>query len=763
MPRKRASTFKSKRPTYSIILLLVIFFLTKLGSIPLFILKSTLDLFRLSLIVIKNVLSLILNTPYLILHSIPHHKKPGRPRKQPLSRIYLKKANRFQKKIPYKTKIAVSLFTLAFIISTYTFLTFSLAKILPSPTELKTSDKPITTEIYDRNGVLLFRLYEGRNRTLVKLEDLPANLKNATISIEDKNFYKHHGVDFMAIGRAIRTNFNNGTVQGASTITQQLIKNSLLSPEKTYQRKLKEVVLAFWAETLYSKDEILQMYFNETPYGGPTWGIEAASLTYFGKNAKDLNLAESAYLAGLPGSPTQFSPYGSQPELAKIRQQTVLERMVEEGYITRDQENEALNTPLNIQPPTTQIKAPHFVWYVKDYLSEKYGARAVSQGGLKVTTTLDLGMQEEIEQIVKDEVKLDEKLNVHNGAAMVIDAKTGQILSMVGSKDYFDPKFGNFNVALSPRQPGSSIKVITYAEAFKQGFNPATIVLDVPIRFPDGYSPVNYDGRFHGPVTIRTALGSSYNIPAVKMLASVGVPNMIETAKDMGVSSLEASKNYGLSLTLGGGEVKMIEMMAVYDTLSQNGSYQKPTPILKVTDSDGNVLDEYSDESKQVLQPEIAYLITSILADNNARTPAFGPNSLLNISGHQVAVKTGTSDLKKDNWTFGYTPDYVVGVWVGNNDNSPMNPSLTSGITGAAPIWNKIMRGLLAKKEPVAFKRPPGIIDINLNGRKDIAVGGILPKNLVRISQERNRTTYFDAYSAFATNSATAANPGLVH
>jgi len=355
---------------------------------------------------------------------------------------------------------------------------------------------------------------------------------------------------------------------------------------------------------------------------------------------------------------------------------------------------------------------------------------------LKIYTTLDLNLQQTVETIVKEEVDKLASLNAQNGAALVTDTN-GQILAMVGSKDYHEPGFGNFNVTTALRQPGSSIKVVTYTTAFKKGFSPGNTILDTPVSFKDGagnYSPVNYDGKFHGPVSIRTALGSSYNIPAVRAAATVGINEVIKTAKDLGISTFDEPNRFGLSLTLGAGEVKMIDMMSVYGTFANLGVKKYPTAFLKVTDSNGNVLEEYKEGGKQVLDAGIAYLITDILKDNKARTPAFGPNSLLHIPGFEVPVKTGTSDKIKDNWTFGYTPKYVVGVWVGNPDSSPLNPRLTSGVTGAAPIWNKIMHTLLDGTKPLSFKRPAGIVETIVDGRKDLGLTGTIPKSLVRTS-----------------------------
>ncbi len=746
----------SKLDLFSITLLLIQFTLIKVGQLPLlmvnglwFMVMKTID----KMFTIVKFLSKPPHIPYTIYHVQKHR---GRPRKSWFIPYYLNKFKLSFKRFPKKTKIIGIALGILLFLSFYTSFILNAAYQLPSPDRLISPNQPLTTEFYDRSGKLLYRLYEGRNRSLVKLEELPKYLVDATIAIEDKNFYKHGGVDFEAIIRAAIHNIKSENQEGASTITQQLIKNSLLTPEKTYIRKVKEVILALWAESKYSKSQILQMYFNETPYGGPTWGIKAASETYFGKEPQGLTLAESAFLAGLPASPTEFSPYGTHPELGRMRQKQVLRRMIEEKYITQAQEQEALSEKLNFLTPQNNIKAPHFVFYIKDILSQKYGPRVVSQGGLKITTTLDLNLQEEVEKIVTDELINLAALNVKNGAAMVTDPKTGQILAMVGSKDFYESQFGNFNVTIALRQPGSSIKPINYATAFKQGYSPGNTILDSPTTFKDGinsYSPVNYDGAFHGPVSIRQALGSSFNIPAVKMLATIGIPNMIQTAKDLGLSTFNDTSRFGLSLTLGGGEIKMIEMMGAYGAFSQGGKLIKPTGILKVTDSSGNTLEEYQRSEKQAVSPQVAYLINSILSDNSARSMAFGVNSLLNIPG--VAVKTGTTDSKRDNWTFGYTSDFTVGVWVGNNDNSPMDPRLTSGITGATPIWNKITQVLLQTHPSLGFTRPEGIILANIDGRRDLAISGNTPKGLVYIKTEPDKITFSDAFSSYATPSAT--------
>lgn len=634
---------------------------------------------------------------------------------------------------PLRIGLALGVFLVSFF--AYSFVLIVLAHDLPSPEMIIQNSGPQTTEFYDRNGLLLYRLYEGKNRTAIKIQELPEYLKQATIAIEDKNFYVHSGVDLYGIARALTSIIQNHQVQGGSTITQQLIKNTLLTPERTVQRKLREVVLAFWAERIFKKDEILQMYFNEVPYGGPAWGIAAASQTYFDKKPSELTLSESAYLAGLPASPTHYSPYGTNPEAGMIRQKDVLRRMVEEGFISQQQANEAALEPLNIKPHFEGIKAPHFVMYVRSYLSEKYGERAVSQGGLKVKTTLDLKVQEMAEQVVSEEVAKLTGLNVSNGSAMVTDGRKGEILAMVGSKNYWDINGGNFNVTTALRQPGSSIKPITYATGFKLGYSPGTILLDAPVAYKNAwevYAPVNYDGKYHGAVSIRTALGSSYNIPAVKMLALVGIPEMIQTAKDLGITTFTEPEKYGLSLTLGGGDIKMVDMMSAYGTFSQLGVRHEIKSVISVIDPSDIVLeDNSSDDGKRVLSPAVAFMIDDILSDNKARTPAFGSNSLLKIEGKTVAVKTGTTDSKRDNWTFGFTPEYVVGVWVGNNNNSPMNQALASGITGAAPIWNRIMVNMIKDRPDLVFNKPAELKEDKVEGNKDLVIRGTIPKSII--------------------------------
>ena len=612
---------------------------------------------------------------------------------------------------------------------------------LPNPKKLENRELPQTTKIYDRNGELLFNVYTDQNRTLVPIWEIPDNLIKATIAIEDKDFYKHKGFDVYGIVRAFRKTVFEGNVQGGSTITQQLVKSAFLTPERTISRKIKELYLAFRVEMAFPKDKILEMYINQVPYGGTAWGAAAAAEQYFGKNVKDLTLAESALLAGLPAAPSYYSPYGQDPQRAKNRQILVLNRMIEEKFITREQAEAASHEELKFRPAAVDIRAPHFVMFVREYLAEKYGEAVAAQGGLKVTTTLDLRLQEEAQKIVADNVAKLKTYNVGNGAALVTRPNTGEIMAMIGSRDFFDlENDGNVNVTVALRQPGSSIKPINYATALERKLiTPATIILDVATTFPGGpkpYSPVNYDGKFHGPVPVRNALANSYNIPAVKVLAINSVSEMIKQAAKMGITTFSDESRYGLSLTLGGGEVKMTEMGTAFGVFANSGDRVDLTPVLKIEDSNGRVLEEFKQKKgERVLSTETSFLISSILSDNNARSAAFGANSLLRISGKTVAVKTGTTDDKRDNWTLGYTPSYLVAVWVGNNDNKPMNPYITSGITGATPIWNEIMTFVLRDKVNETFKVPSGVTGVEICS----TTGG--PKN----DNCANRFEYFIA------------------
>lgn len=592
---------------------------------------------------------------------------------------------------------------------------------LPSPIQLTSGNIPQSTQIYDRNGNLLYSIFDTKNDIFVPLTSIPKTVQEATIAIEDKDFYHHGPIDIRGMARALYVIIFHKEIQGGSTITQQLVKNSLLSPQQTILRKIREVVLSFATELLYSKDRILELYLNQIPYGGTAYGIEAASETYFNKHAKELDLAQSALLAGLPEAPTTYSPFGPHPELAKQRQGQVLTAMKDQGYITNTQYQQALKEPLTYAISSQQIKAPHFVLYVKDLLEQKYGATLVETGGLKVKTSLDLNTQDMAQASVSSEIDQLAGYHVTNGAAVVTQPATGEILAWVGSRDYFDTTHtdGNVNMPLQLRQPGSSFKPITYADGLMNGYSAATPFADQPICFPnpDGtsYCPGNYDGKFHGIVDMRQALGNSFNIPAVKMLKADGVGNVLTLAHEMGVSSLSNNPDqYGLSLTLGGGDVTMLDMTTAYGVLANSGYRIDLHPILEVDDSHGNVLEKYSPPpspifGKKVLPDGVSFIISDILADNGARLQDFGPDSALYFPHNYVSAKTGTTNDFRDNWTDGYTPDYVVVVWVGNNDNSPMN-GLASGITGAAPVFHDIMNQLLNNKPAQQPQLPGNVI-----------------------------------------------------
>lgn len=607
-------------------------------------------------------------------------------------------------------------------------------KDLPNPNDLTQNKQNVTTRILSRNHKVLYKIYKDENRTLVKLDDIPEDLIHATIAIEDKDFYYHHGFSIQGILRAMIANSQHDEIQqGGSTITQQLVKNRLLNSDKTIQRKLRELVLSIMVELKFSKDQILEMYLNQVAYGGSTYGAEEAAQRYFGKSVTKLNLAESSLLAGLPAAPSAYSPFGSAPELSKNRQHEVLRRMVDDGYISQTQADAAYNQSLALKHDAVDIQAPHFVFYVKKLLAQQYGEEIVNQGGLEVTTTLDLNIQNAAQKIVTTEVNTLARMRVSNGAALVTHPKTGEVLAMVGSKDYFDFEHdGQVNVTTRPRQPGSSIKPLTYALAFANGKSPSSIVDDSPITYHSAgsppYSPKNYDGKFHGKVTMRQALASSYNIPAVKTLAEVGVSNMLDKAKLMGIDTWQDRSRFGLSLTLGGGEVLMTDMAELYSTFANYGQTVELNPILEVKNYKGEVLyrntcalDHKGCPQNQTLDKKVAYYISDVLSDNKARTPAFGPRSVLYIPNQQVAVKTGTTNNLRDNWAIGYTTDYLAAVWVGNNNNRPMS-YVASGITGASPIWNKIIRLLLDDKHPHRFPIPDGLTKVKI-----CATTGTLP------------------------------------
>ena len=589
---------------------------------------------------------------------------------------------------------------------------------LPNPSILAYEATKVSkpTRIYDRHNRLLYEIYPERETEPVALDKISKDLSNATIAVEDASFYSHPGYRLDSMLLAVKASLLDETLQGASTITQQLIKNVLLSPERTITRKIKEVVLAVLVENKYSKKQILEMYLNNISYGGNAWGIQAAAQKFFGKNAVELNLAEASLLAGLPSAPSVYSPLDANGlELSKERQKYVLDRMVYLGNITQGQATAAAAEPINIATKSEFIQAPHFVAYVRQQLEKKFGKRYVDFGGLTVHTTLDLDLQDKAQEIVRQEVAVSSYLNFSNGAAVVLAPKTGEILAYVGSIDYYKEGWGAFDVVSAMRQPGSSIKPVTYALALDRGYTAASLIDDSPVTFQTGvesYRPVNYDGKYHGLVTLRMALANSYNIPAVKLVKAVTADEMVTLGSRMGLMGWKAGDgSYGLSVTLGGKETRLLDLANTYGTFARMGVYKAVTPFLSVTDVSGYEIYNLDDTQtgEQAVKPEVSYIISNILADNAARMPAFGTRNNLTIAGHTVSVKTGTTDLKRDNWTVGYTPSFVVGVWVGNNDNRPMNPYLASGLSGAAPIWNKIMQLALMDTADEKFDMPEGV------------------------------------------------------
>lgn len=583
---------------------------------------------------------------------------------------------------------------------------------IPLPLNLANS-QPVSTRILDRNGRLIYEIYTDKRRSPVNLSELPKYVATATISIEDKDFYKHQGLSYTGIARALFKTVVKQDVQGGSTITQQLVKNALLSNERTIRRKAQELILTLLVEGIYTKDQILETYLNTIPYGGTTYGIEEASEIYFSKPAKDLDLAQASLLAGLPQRPSTYSPFGAHPELAKSRQKEVLKQMVANKYITQEEADKAGAEEL-VYTKLSAPQAPHFALWIKEQLADKYGDKMVEQGGLRVYTTLDLDIQNMAQLTVATEVGKLKKQKVGNGAAIVTHPSTGEILAMVGSKDYFaTDEDGKVNVILAKRQPGSSIKPLNYALALKdEKITPATAFADVPTCFQvsgqPSYCPVNYDGTFHGLVQARFALGNSYNIPAVKTLAANGLDNFVSFGNQMGISTFTDPSQYGLSLTLGGGEVRPIDMAEAFGVFANSGIKQPLIAVTKVTNWKGQILEE-TDLQKlkltgsRVMESSVAFLVSHILLDNNARSGAFGTSSYLNVSGHpEVSVKTGTTNDRRDNWTIGYSANAVVVVWVGNNDNTEMSGAV-SGISGASPIWNKIIKATLEKAEKGAY------------------------------------------------------------
>lgn len=619
---------------------------------------------------------------------------------------------------------------------------FILIKDIPSAELLATRQVFESTKIYDRTGeVLLYEIHGEEKRTIISFDEIPEHAKHATIAIEDENFYNHGAIDIKGIIRALLVNLSKGRIdQGGSTITQQLAKKAFLTDHRTPTRKIRELVLALKLEKKYSKDEILYLYLNQIPYGSNAYGIEAASKTFFNKKAKDLNLAEAALLAGLPKAPSYFSPYGMHVDELMDRKDITLDKMYELGFITEEERKEAQEYKFDFAPDYTSIKAPHFSIMVKDYLNNKYGEDFVRIAGLKVITTLDWKMQELAEKAVAEGAQRNKELyEGHNAALVAQDANTGQIMALVGSKDYFahtepenctpglDCRFeGNFNVAAQGlRQPGSAIKPFAYLAAFKKGYTPETVVFDLPTEFasdnPDCpltvdfnnenkqcFHPRNFDDKFRGPTTLRQALSQSVNVSASKVLYLAGIDNLLKLVKEFGINTLTERSRYGLSLVLGGGEIKLIELVNAYSVLAQDGLRHKQTYILKISDDD-KTLEEYSDDPVQAVEPQYARLVNDILSDVESRSALFSGSLPLTVFPNQeVAIKTGTTNDYRDAWTFAYTKSLVVGVWSGNNNNEPMHKH-GSSILAAVPIMNAFMRETLIDRPTDTFNLPDQI------------------------------------------------------
>ncbi len=649
-------------------------------------------------------------------------KKARRPKRRVSSRArsirhrvssWVRKPKKILKKI-----LLVFIFTSIFFILLGLIVFTWFAKGLPNPEEIGKRQIIQSTKIYDRTGeTLLYEIFSKKKRTVISLEEITDFMKYAAVATEDDSFYEHSGIDIKSILRATWANIRGKHIQGASTITQQFIKNSMLTPERTLKRKIKEIILSLELERRYSKDEILAFYLNEIPYGSNAYGIEAAAQTFFNKQAWELTLAESALLAALPKAPTYYSPYGSHPEELRARQEYIIDRMLKLGFISQEESKQALGEKLEFATHKHGIKAPHFIMYVQEILEEKYGREYIEKAGLKVYTTLDWNLQEMAEKIVSEKAAVNEKQHKSfNAALTAIDPKTGQVLAMVGSKDYFAESYPeectpgknclfdpNVNVVIRERQPGSAFKPFAYVQAFKKGYTPETILFDLRTEFAvagaKSYLPQNYDLKFRGPVTMRQALAQSINVPSVKTLYLAGVKDTIELAQKLGITTLKDPDRYGLSLVLGGGEVKLLDIVSAYGVFANGGLKNSPQVLLKVETNEGKLLEEFELKPQKVLESQIANLINGLLSDNSARAPIFGSNSSLFLGDRPAAAKTGTTQEYRDAWTVGYTPDMVAGAWVGNNDNTEMGKR-AAGIYTAAPIWNAFMKEAL-KERPI--------------------------------------------------------------
>lgn len=580
-----------------------------------------------------------------------------------------------------------------------------------------------STKIYDRTGnIVLYDVHGTMRRTAVPLDAISPYIQRATIAIEDDTFYEHFGFRPLAFMRAMWANFTSGELlgQGGSTITQQVVKNALLTQDKKITRKIKEIILAIRLERVYTKDQILTTYLNENPYGGTIYGVQEASQYFFGVDAKDVDLAQAAYLAALPQAPTRYSPYGNNKDLLERRKNLVLDKMLEHGFITQEEHDQAQAEVVQFKDVAEAgIKAPHFVFYVREYLETKYGVDAVNREGLRVITTLDYDLQKKAEETVsKYAPGMEANFNASNEGLVAIDPTTGQIISMVGSRGYFDESIeGKVNVTTSYQEPGSAFKPFVYAAALEKGYTPETILFDLPTQFstrcapqdvlnstPPCYAPTSFDGNFKGPVTIRNALAQSLNVPAVKTLYLVGIPAALDFAQRVGITTLTDESNYGLSLVLGGGAVTPLELTSAYSVFANDGARNPHTAILRVEDMRGNVLEEYQKQESRVVEPQVARQISDILSDNEARTPEFGANSPLYFPGKDVAAKTGTTNDYWDVWIMGYTPGISVGAWAGNNDNEPLEKRIAAFII--APMWHEFMEYAMERYPAGDFIEP---------------------------------------------------------
>jgi len=601
-----------------------------------------------------------------------------------------------------------------------------------------------STKIYDRTGeVVLYDLNSDVRRTVIPFEEMSRNIKNATVAIEDDQFYNHFGIDIRAIIRAAVSNFRDGDLlggQGGSTLTQQVIKNSVLQRDKTLARKVKEAILSIKIERVLSKDEILEIYLNESPYGGTIYGVEEASYAFFNKSAADLTIPEAAYLAAIPQAPTYLSPYGNNRDALDRRQQLVLERMRLNGFITIEEHEAATAVEVKFEPQAvTGIKAPHFVMYIIEQLAETYGEKALAEQGLRVITTLDWELQKEAQRIVTQKAASNTvKFDASNAGLVATDPKTGDLLVMVGSRDYFSEEIdGNFNVTLASRQPGSSIKPFVYATAFSKGYLPATILFDVPTQFSTScepsntttkapcYAPRNYNNEFVGPISMRNALAQSLNIPAVKTLYLAGLKDTLKFATDMGITTLDDPERYGLTMVLGGGEVRLMDMTNAYGVFANGGLKAAPRTILRIEDSQKNIVEEFDVKTNRVMDENVAYMVSDVLSDNVARTPLWGSWSIVNFGDRDVALKSGSTNNLRDAWIMGYTPNIAVGAWVGNNDNAAMGGGLSGLIT--TPMWREFMDIALEKLPNESFPQP----QINTAGVKPILRGEYIDTSLL--------------------------------